>query len=151
MKLTPLTTESIPDYCMRIALIRGTDERRWGTMTPEAMLRHLRRTLEMSLGEVAVEDGSNILTRTRFVQWVSLDLLPLPRGLKAPAVFTPPPHGDVDVERDLLVEWLNRFVERHAKFPEERHPSPLFGPLSLRQWSRFHGKHFEHHLQQFGR
>jgi hypothetical protein len=49
-------------------------------MEPSAMFRHLRRAIELSLGEVTVEDKSNFITRS-LVRWIAFEAAcPGPRG-----------------------------------------------------------------------
>jgi hypothetical protein len=46
-----------------------------------------------------------------------------------------------------LVESIERFVSRSNNVSAEH---PLFGRFNGKQWGRFHYKHTDHHLRQFG-
>jgi len=139
-----------PHFLGRIAKVQPDSPRQWGELDPAGMMAHLRRSIEISLGEVEVEDISNFLMRT--VGKISfLYLLPWPKGkIKAPSQFTPPPEGDLESERARLSEAMDRFLEDLRNNPARRTRNPAMGMLTLRTWSRVHGLHFDHHLRQFG-
>ena len=141
---------NLPVFKSRLAAIRPNSACCWGTMTPEQMLAHLRRSVEISLGEYAVKDVSNILSRT-VIRWLVFHVLPWPKGkLKVPAEWIPEPEEDIETERRRLGEALERFITAAEREPNRRSINPFFGPLSLAYCRRVHGKHFDHHLRQFG-
>lgn len=135
----------------RLHAIESPAQRRWGELDPPALMAHLRRTLEISLGEVPVKDISNPLTKT-IVRWIFFDLpTPWPKGkIKAPRSFFEPPSGDLAAERERLLGAVDRFIGALEADPDRRELSPLLGPIPLRYWAKVHGRHFEHHLRQYG-
>ena len=53
-------------------------------------------------------------------------------------------------ERERLLAAMGRFVKAAERDPDRRSLNPLFGWLSLSTWTRFHARHLDHHLRQFG-
>ena len=135
----------------RLQSLTPESKGRWGSLTVTGMVRHLRRAFEISLGEVSVPDKGNFLTKT-WVKWISLYLpLPIPRGrIRLPDVFTPDPEGDLEQEIRALIEKYDAFVTALEEDPGRREMSILFGGMTLAEWSRLHGSHWDHHLKQFG-
>lgn len=145
-----LTRETLPEYKARFEKIADDSPRGWGEMSPPEMLRHLRRITEISLAEIPVQDGSNWFKRTIFC-WMVFHVLPWPKGkIKVPAVFLPSPDGAVSVEREKLLATLGRFLDEAEKNPARRTLHPVFGSRTMENWQLIHGKHFDHHLRQFG-
>lgn len=145
-----LTREQLPEFKARFERIGEQSQRQWGELTPAGMLRHLRRITEISLAEIEVQDQSNWFKRTIFC-WLVFHVLPWPKGkIKVPPVFLPEAQGDVTLERKALLETLERFVAASEKEPARKTTHPLFGPRTMENWRLIHGKHFDHHLRQFG-
>lgn len=150
MAPTFFTAESHPVLASRVRAIRPDSVRQWGQLTPDEMLAHLNRTVEMSLGEIEVRDESNFFTRT-VLRWLIFHVLPWPKGkVKVPAVFLPKPKGTLEEERGRLLASMERFVEHLRTEPGRTTLHPSFGPLTASYWARVHGKHMDHHLRQFG-
>lgn len=68
--------------------------------------------------------------------------IPSRPGKPAPVV----PEGTIEQLRASIDEYLAR-AERGGLAPAIH---PFFGPLSATTWAKFHYRHFEHHLSQFG-
>lgn len=146
----PLSRENASRFVECLERIQSSSQRQWGTMEPSAMFRHLRRAIELSLGEVPVLDRSNFLTRS-VLRWISFESsMQWPKSMKAPAVFFPDKHSTMDEERGLLRQAIARFTAAAEEAPQRMVASELFGPLPLSYWTRVHGRHFEHHLKQYG-
>ena len=145
-----LTRETAPHFTDRLAKI-GPDARGlWGALDPPNLMAHLRRTFEISLGEVDLPDESNILMRT-VMKWLAFHVIPWPKGkIKASASFTPEAKGTFEEERDRLLAAIERFVAAQEADPQRKVRSPVFGLMTLRYWGRVHGKHLDHHLRQHG-
>lgn len=152
MPVKLLNEPNLPAFDARLVVLHADTPRRWGALTPAAMLAHLQRTVEFSLEDRDLPDHSTLFGRT-FLRWVALYAMPTrwPKGrVKAPAAALPTPLDDFDHQREALRQVMRQFVERADADPRRVVPHPIFGPLSLRQWRRFHGCHFDHHLRQFG-
>lgn len=146
-----LVRENLPMIRHRLAALTPDSRRRWGALEPAPLLRHLRAALEMSLGDFECPDGSNFFTRSFLVRWLVLEVLSWPKGkIKVPEQLTPTGSGSLEEELRLLEEALDRFVSTAEQEPERMANHPLFGPQPLSRWARFHGRHLEHHFQQYG-
>jgi hypothetical protein len=152
MKLHDLNTATIHRYKECVNQIQPDTSRNWGKMEPIVLLAHLRRTIELSLGEVPeVKDVSVPVVRTVlrkvFFDWFTN----WPKGkLKAPPIFFAPSGDDFERERELLLVALDRFVAALDDEPDREELSPLLGPLTLRYWAHLHAVHSAHHFRQFG-
>lgn len=150
MKVTFLNKDTIDLFGDRINKIEADSRRRWGTLSPAGLMRHLTYTFDLSLGKETEKDISNIFTRTvlrylffhLFTKW--------PGGkIKAPDTFTPEPADDFEAERRRAIESMQAFAEALAAEPDRKTLSPLLGPIPLSYWSRVHGLHLNHHFRQF--
>ena len=146
MILTPETWAAVE---RRLDALRPDARPQWGTLNAAAMVGHLAQTMRLSLGEVPVVDRSNWVLRN-IVRPLAFELLPIPRGIKAPAEFDAPSVGELAAERVNLSACVGRFLAAAEATPERIGVSPLFGPMPLSYWRRIHGKHIAHHLRQFG-
>lgn len=152
MAIIDLTAENLDACKEQVKRLNADSERQWGEMDVVRMLRHLRTTIAISLGEVEeVKDISVPLVRNLvwFLFFVVFNSFPKSK-LKAPDYWTPACDADFDSERGQLLSDMDRFVERLKKDPNEKQITPLIGPLTLTKWAHFHGVHFNHHLKQFG-
>ena len=135
----------------RIDALLPDAHRRWGRMQPVEVLAHLRAALRLSLGRITLPDQSTPLFRNRFTQWILFGALPWPRGkIEAPSHFQPTPADSMEEERVKLGKAMDQFVEALEREPQTTAVHPAFGSLTLRKWAKLHGKHFDHHLKQFG-
>ena len=77
--------------------------------------------------------------------------LPIPKGTPSARELDQERGGTMprDFPRDVRV--LEGLLERFASGQEAiEYEHPFFGRLSRSQWGRFHYKHMDHHLRQFG-
>lgn len=138
------------EFESRIRKLAVDTPRRWGTLDARSMLAHLTRSFEISLGEVQAPDQSIPVLR-HLIAFMAFRLLPIPRGrIKVPEIFTPRPELDFEAERRRCLNGLARFMGAAEREPELKTVNSLTGPTRLAYWRRIHGKHMEHHLQQFG-
>jgi len=137
-------------FIARIGALSPQSKRQFGTLELERMVAHLRLSLEASLGEVDLEDSSTFFKR-HVMRPLVFTIIPWPKGtIKVPDYFTPPAKKNFEEERKDLFETLERFVQTAEREPARKTVHPLFGPMTLRFWQTAHGKHFNHHLEQFG-
>jgi hypothetical protein len=151
MKLVPLDPAGLAIYKSRFAKIAENTPRQFGKMTAGEMINHVRLLVEVSLEERELPDFSNWLSRTALFRWVLIEILPWPKGkVKAPVDLLDPTLKSFDEEHRLLDGALERFAAAVHAQPLRITRSPMVGTITLRMWSRIHGRHLEHHLQQFG-
>ena len=119
-----------------------------GEVSPAAVMAHLRHSMERSLGRVPPEPFRGT--------WFSMHVLgPLVLGGWLPFPedgVAMPPLSDAAMEREtaalkaVLEEYLA--LVQADELPTGTHP--LYGPLDVAGWERFHLRHFEHHLSRLG-
>jgi len=146
-----LEAASRDHFLTRLNALTPQSERQFGSLTITGMLRHLRRTFEMTLEEIEVPDNGNLLTKT-VGKWATIYLpIPIPPGkIKMPDIFTPEPDFDFEGEHEALIAKLDQYLEVLEKDPNRTGLSILFGHMTMTEWSRLHGAHWDHHLKQFG-
>lgn len=152
MAVRELTRENLAYFADALSSIHSLDQRHWGTLTPEGLMRHLRTSIEISLGEGPKTRSMGVpvvrtLLRYLFFHWFTK----WPGGkIKAPASFTPEAEGSLDEEREALLRAIGRFFDAVDSHPDRPAPNMLLGPQPLRYYGRIHGVHFAHHFRQYG-
>lgn len=122
---------------------------RWGSMSAQQMIEHLDSTLHYSVSDKIIPVVTPAEKLPQFVQWLRSDK-PLAKGVQSPL-----PAGDLQYP-DLLsainhmLASLQAFFRHYAENPSHQAIHVLFGPIGYDDWQRFHQKHFQHHLTQFG-
>ncbi|RZJ68351.1 MAG: DUF1569 domain-containing protein [Flavobacterium sp.] len=135
---------------IRLDKLTINQNRRWGRMTLEQMISHCTIQIKLATGEVTSKEISpKKLYHNRFIQWISLYLIPLPKGLDTPSVMDMETNGvtvdDFATERQHLIDHLEDF-----RTLVKLHPHPFYGKLSRMFWGRLVWLHIDHHLRQFG-
>ena len=144
------SVEVVSEIRVRLKDVRADDQARWGTMTAKQMVRHLRCSYEMALGERTV--GTVEGFPPVLLKWVSLR-----SGLRWPKnIQTAPDLKRAILERsktefDVLVHATIEKMETLAKGTRCAATHPMFGPMSEKDWKRWGYLHADHHLRQFGR
>ena len=120
---------------------------KWGRMTADDLIPHFAFVIRYSMGQGKPAFFGNWFTRRVFGPLIFNGILKIPKNVKLPmpdysteTVRTP------DDFSALLDEYFSA-VENGAL---NTNPHPAFGDIGVDGWSRFHVKHFEHHLKQFG-
>ena len=151
MATIDLNRSSAEGFIHRLKAISTSEQRRWGTLDPAELMRHLNYVFEASLGEQQPEKV--FVPLPRFALWYLFFVwfTRWPEGkIKAPESFCPDGDGALEEERARCVGALGRFVDALEATPDRKGFSPLLGSISLRRWSRVHGVHLAHHLRQYG-
>lgn len=146
VRYRPLTRENLEALQRRIESIPASRAPRWGSLDAPQLFAHVRRSLEMPLGDYLQPDRSTWLTR--LLRPLVFSRIPWPHGLKSPRYFFPNP-DDAERERARLLEILARFVREVEQRPDRVAASPVFGRMTMVQWAKAQGRHLEHHLRQF--
>jgi oxepin-CoA hydrolase/3-oxo-5,6-dehydrosuberyl-CoA semialdehyde dehydrogenase len=124
----------------------------WGRMTAQQMVEHLVWTFEVSTGRVVLECPYAEDQRERMKPFLYHNR-PTPHEFMNPALrdgLPPLRSPDLSAARTALMTEVDRFLEHARTRPDSRHTHPIFGPISVEDWSRTHFKHGCHHLLQFG-
>ncbi len=151
MAILPYAKDSEADYVNRMSGLTVDSERKFGTMDSTKMLRHMRLSYETAIGETDFEIKP-IPVLSPILLYVFSNVLKVwPGGkIKAPGFWSPPAEGAFDEELKLITEAQSRFLEKLESSPDEVNAHPIFGKMTVQQWSRLLGPHLNHHLRQFG-
>jgi DinB superfamily len=146
------STEDRASIRGRILALTPSDHRRWGKMSVEQMICHLRDSYQVALGEKTASPATGFLQRT-LVKWIALSApMRWPKGVRTRpeieqgAGGTAP--GQFEEDRAALVSILDRFRNETLS---NVIPHPYFGPMTPAEWLRWGYLHAGHHLRQFGR
>ena len=139
------------DFIRRIGAIQEDTPQRWGTMNAPHALAHLLHSLRVPLGEASTEYHGNFFKKNVMRLLAFHTPMPWPKG-KIPTApgYEATPEGSFEQQKQDLVSAIERFVEVSESDPERKALHPNFDMRTLRYWQRLNGRHFEHHLNQFG-
>jgi len=132
----------------RVRSLSVSSAGRWGKMDVTGMLKHLRLSALMCVGELSVPSANKRAFHKFPLKHVILYVLPFPKGAPTAPALKPVDAASFEEERAALLELLERIGTgaREGMGPDH----PLFGPLSWREWGVATYKHSDHHLKQFG-
>ncbi len=136
----------------RIEKLKVDSPAQFGIMTAQHMIEHLILTVKLSYGRVKIPDFEpNEKQLAQKQALIHSDIL-FPRGVKAPGLDQLMDLRFPNLE-SAKEELLKSIADYHATFGENEFLTtthPRFGRLTFNEWDKFHTKHFEHHLGQFG-
>ncbi len=121
-------------------------------MRAQDMIEHLEWAFGLSTGQASAECLIPETQRQRMRAFL-YDNRPTPRGFMNPLLaggLPPLRHPGLAQARTALTASVAQFLEQYAETPDALRTHPVFGPISLEEWSRSHYKHGYHHLLQFG-
>jgi len=132
----------------RVRSLSVSSTRRWGSMDVSAMLKHLRLSALMALGEYAVPSANKRAFQVFPLKHLILYVFPFPKSAPTAPALKIVDAASFEEERAGLLESLDRIGAgvRDGVGPDH----PLFGQLSWREWGVATYKHTDHHLKQFG-
>ena len=132
----------------RLRSLSVTSAGRWGSMDVIAMLRHLRLSARMALGEMPVPSANKRVFQVFPMKHLILYVFPFPKGAPTAPELKPVAAESFEEERAAVLELTERIA---VGAPEGGAPAhPLFGPLTWKEWGVVTYKHTDHHLKQFG-
>lgn len=147
---TLASLEVLSEVRERLRSVRIDDHALWGSMTAKQMVRHLRCSCEVALGERTVEPQQGFAP-------VLVKFLALRTGVRWPKnVQTVPELKRAILEHsrsefDALVFAAIDKMQLLATGTQYAPSHPMFGPMSDKDWKRWGYLHADHHLRQFGR
>jgi hypothetical protein len=130
----------------RINQLRPATQRKWGKMDVAQMLAHLQAPLGVPMGKHQLKGNMLFRLMAPLVKKQLYSDKPFRRNLPTDKTFKIAGQREFETEKQQLIELINVFTEENIT--NEVHP--LFGKLTLQQWSNSNWKHVDHHLQQFG-
>ena len=132
----------------RMKSLSEASSRQWGSMDVASMLKHLRLSAEMTLGDLPVTDSKKRAFQVFPLKHLILYVLPFPKGAPTADELKPRAAASFDEERAAVLELLERIGTGPQTGAGPAHP--LFGPMTWREWGVVTYKHADHHLRQFG-
>ena len=132
----------------RVRSLSASSTGRWGSMDVAGMLRHLRLSAQMAVGELSVPSKNKRALQVFPLKHLILYVLPFPKGAPTAPELKSNGGASFEEERTALLELLGRIGKGLRDGMGPAHP--LFGPLSWREWGVATYKHTDHHLKQFG-
>lgn len=132
----------------RLNSLSASSTRRWGSLDVAGMLQHLRRSAQMTLGELPVPSKSKRALQTFPLKHLILYVIPFPKGAPTAPELKPVDAVSFEAERAALLGMLEQIGTGPREGQGPAHP--LFGPLTWQEWGVATYKHTNHHLKQFG-
>jgi hypothetical protein len=144
------TDEDFAKLMERLNSLHEYSNGRWGRMTLPQMLGHCAIQLKLATGEVkSVKKEGSFLYKNMIGRWLSLYVIPWPRGIETPSVMDMEINGakvgDFGTEKQQLVSLLD-----DVRTLVTLHAHPFYGNIHRKHWGRLVWVHLDHHLRQFG-
>ncbi|MGB5287399.1 MAG: DUF1569 domain-containing protein [Ignavibacteriaceae bacterium] len=139
----------------RLKLLDNLHEKQkplWGKMTPQQMVEHLYKTVQLSINEIEL----NVYTeesKIPVLKRLFLGERSLPKEFMNPAIgpdLLPLEFHDLNSAIDEFEKVITRYDKFFTENPLIKTTHPVFGELTKEEWDIFHKKHFQHHMSQFG-
>lgn len=143
-----LNDDNRAEITRRMQSLSVSSTKQWGSMDVAGMLRHLRLSALMAVGELSVPSANKRAFQMFPLKHLILYVLPFPKGAPTAPELKPDVATSFEEERTALMELLERIGTGLREGVGPAHP--LFGPLSWREWGVATYKHCDHHLKQFG-
>jgi oxepin-CoA hydrolase/3-oxo-5,6-dehydrosuberyl-CoA semialdehyde dehydrogenase len=137
----------------RLALLTPAADARFGIMTAQHMLEHLILTLKLSSGRIPMEDFVPNEKQLAQKQALLYTDIPFPQGIKVPGIpdtLMELRFPDLATAKTALLASWDAYQALFQQEPSKTTIHPRFGPLNHDDWEKFHAKHMDHHLGQFG-
>ncbi|MEO8219013.1 MAG: DUF1569 domain-containing protein [Acidobacteriota bacterium] len=133
----------------RLDALDAASVRQWGKMTPAQMVTHCGRAMETATGDRPMKQAFIGKLLMPFIRKSVLGEKPFGKNSPTDPTFIVSDEREFSVERQKLIELINRFVECGPEAAAMQTHS-FFGKLSGAEWGSMMYKHLDHHLQQFG-
>jgi oxepin-CoA hydrolase/3-oxo-5,6-dehydrosuberyl-CoA semialdehyde dehydrogenase len=145
-----MTRETLQE---RLAQLTSAAEPRFGIMTPQHMLEHLILTIKLSSGRIPMTDFVPNEKQLAQKQALLYTDIPFPQGIKVPGIpdtLMELRFPDLTSAKAALLTSWDAYQDLFQQEPGKTTIHPRFGPLNHADWEKFHAKHMDHHLSQFG-
>jgi oxepin-CoA hydrolase/3-oxo-5,6-dehydrosuberyl-CoA semialdehyde dehydrogenase len=137
----------------RLRQLSHNAEAKFGILTPQHMVEHLILTLKMATGRIPIPEVVPTEKQLAQKQALLFTDIPFPKGIKAPGLpdtLLDLRFPDLETAKGELVKSWDAYQTLFRENPTKQTPHPRFGLLNFEEWERFHAKHLDHHLSQFG-
>jgi len=128
-------------------------ETKFGIFTPQHMVEHLILTLKLSSGRIPIPEIVPNEKQLAQKQALLFTDISFPQGIKIPGLPDTLPElrfPDLEIAKTTLIMSWDAYHLVFQENPTKLTPHPRFGLLNYEEWERFHAKHIDHHLGQFG-
>lgn len=131
----------------RINKLSPDSQRLWGKMDVAQMLAHLQKQIEVAYGTRIVKGNLLMKLMVPLFKKSLYNEKPWKNGLPTEKTFiTTGESKDFETEKNKLLGMVEKFTEAAIRDT----PHPVFGKMTMEQWSHATWKHIDHHLRQFG-
>jgi hypothetical protein len=137
----------------RLQHLSLTTEAKFGILTPQHMVEHLTLTLKMCAGRIPIPEIVPTEKQLAGKHALLFTDLPFPKGIKGPGLpdtLLDLRYPDLETAKEELIKSWDAYQLLFQENPTKQTPHPGFGLLNFDEWERFHAKHMDHHLSQFG-
>lgn len=137
----------------RLQHLSVTTEAQFGILTPQHMVEHLILTVKMSAGRIPIPEFVPNEKQLAQKQALLFTDIPFPKGVKAPGLpdtLLDLRFPDLETAKAELIKSWDAYQLLFQENPSKQTIHPRFGLLNFDEWERFHAKHNDHHLGQFG-
>jgi oxepin-CoA hydrolase/3-oxo-5,6-dehydrosuberyl-CoA semialdehyde dehydrogenase len=150
----PQTRERYLRHMLRECLdaLRDDAVPRWGGMSAQQMVEHLLWSFEASTGKVVLTCPFPA-EKLELLRPFLYDDRPARPGFRNPlleAGLPPLRFPGLEASTSALAGEADVFLKAWRSTPRLSRTHPVFGELTLDEWSRAHVKHCVHHFEQFG-
>jgi oxepin-CoA hydrolase/3-oxo-5,6-dehydrosuberyl-CoA semialdehyde dehydrogenase len=125
----------------------------FGIMNPQHMVEHLAITLKISYERIKLPDFEPSEKQINQKMALIHSDIEFQKGIKAPGIhenLMPLKFPDLEGATADLLKSITAYNAFFLLNPDAKTVHPRFGKLTHAEWERFHDKHFNHHLSQFG-
>jgi hypothetical protein len=134
--------------CQRVAALTPSSSARWGRMSVAAMLTHLCRSVQVAVGDLAVQSAGKRAFQLFPLKHLFIYVLPFPKNVATAPELLSAQAQPFEVGQAAALDLLRRLGAGPTAGAGPVHP--FFGQLSRREWGVLMHKHVDHHLRQFG-
>lgn len=137
----------------RLNQLHTTTAAQFGILTPQHMVEHLILTVKMSAGRIPIPEFVPNEKQLAQKQALLFTDIPFPKGIKAPGLpdtLLDLRFPDLETAKAELIKSWDAYQLLFKENPTKQTFHPRFGLLNFEEWERFHAKHIDHHLGQFG-
>jgi hypothetical protein len=120
----------------------------WGKMNISGMMAHCTVSVKIALGEIKPDVNEEYLRLGKLVKNKIFDYEVFTKELPTSKEFMIKEEGNFDENREILIEYINRFANSDCKI-ELNSMHPYLGILTMEEWGKLIWKHTNHHLIQF--
>ncbi|MHB8208091.1 hypothetical protein [Mucilaginibacter sp.] len=132
-----------------LLLIDADTKPLWGKMTPQQMVEHLIVSVEYTNGKKIGICDRSAEDALQAKQWGVYTDAEIPKNVILGTLPNEYSYASIELAIEQLMIELHNF-DSYFKLSGITSVHGGFGPMNHNEWLTWHGKHFTHHLKQFG-